>query len=394
MLIRQRPFSLPNPLGTGSLVAASLAVSLTGCANAPGSVGKLAVKPAYNIAHGGQVDLSYGYIARAREMEMDDQLAQAALWWSRAISVSPQRADAHQGLGLCLARQGRLQEGIASLRTAASLAPQNARILNNLGHALKLNGQREEAQAMFEAALKADPNHAQARYNLAMLQQPGWSMALAPTDNTAPSRPPVVVALAATPAPTSGPAIRVQQQPNVAALTQVAATSSVESVPLRTDMNLRVAVLQPVVTVPVAVAATVAPPTDTPPVVTLSSVTVEVFNGNGVSGAAKGLRSALLKQGVQAKRVANMSKYDTHTTRLVYKPGQSLAARQLAKLLPVSSELVEANAEQQKGMRADVRVVLGQNLSTLAARCLARAECVGGSAQAELAQLALASKKM
>lgn len=383
MLTRPKPSSLPSPLATGSWVAASLAVSLSGCANAPGSMGKLAVKPAYNIAHGGQVDLSYGYIARAREMEMDDQLAQAAVWWSRAIGVSPQRADAHQGLGLCLARQGRLQEGIASLKTAASLAPQNARILNNLGHALKLNGQREEALAMFEAALKADPNHAQARYNLAMLQQPTWSMALAAKDGAAP---------VSAPAPVPAPAIRIQQQPNVAPLTQMAATSSIESVPLRTDMNLRVAVLQPVVPAPVvavaaaASASAMAPPTSTPPVVALSSVTVEVFNGNGVSGAAKGLRSALLKQGVQAKRVANMSRYDTHTTRLVYKPGQSLAARQLAKLLPVSSELVEADADQQKGMRADVRVVLGQNLGALAARCLARAECVGSGAQAELAQ--------
>lgn len=77
-----------------------------------------------------------------------------------------------------------------------------------------------------------------------------------------------------------------------------------------------------------------------------------------------------------------------------YKPGQSLAARQLAKLLPVSSELVEADADQQKGMRADVRVVLGQNLGALAARCLARAECVGSGAQAELAQRTVPGQNM
>ena len=61
MLTRPKSFPLPSPLATGSVVAASLAVSLSGCANAPGSMGKLAVKPAYHVDHGGQVVHVHSY---------------------------------------------------------------------------------------------------------------------------------------------------------------------------------------------------------------------------------------------------------------------------------------------------------------------------------------------
>ena len=109
--------------------------------------------------------------------------------------------------------------------------------------------------------------------------------------------------------------------------------------------------------------------------VTLTGLTVEVFNGNGVAGAARGLRVALAKQGLKADRVANMVKYDVANTRIVYRPGKAAEARALAKLMPTHSELQEASPSQLQDMRADVRVVLGHNLSRVAASCLSHGEC-------------------
>lgn len=337
-----------------SYTAVLIGLALAGCANAPKGQQALTIKPAYTIEHGGAVDVSYGYIVRAREAETDGQLEQASIWWARAVGAAPGRADAHHGLGLCLARMGRLKEGVASLREASKLAPQDARILNNLGHALKLQGDRNEAIALFREALQADPEHAQARFNLALLEHPDLSMAVAKLPSQALPAP--------TPAPNAAPAyavaLGVQQQPNMPAMaqistggdgTQVTQTDNIKAVPLSSvALNDRAA--------PISGMS-----------ITLTGLTVEVFNGNGVAGAAKGLSQTLAKHGVQANRIANMTRYDTVNTRVLYRPGKATEARQLARLLPSHSELVEATPAQVQAMRADVRVVLGHNLNRVAA---------------------------
>lgn len=313
-----------------------------GCVQAPPKPLALQVRPAYQVGHGGQVDLSYGYIVRAREMEADQRLEEAVIWWARAVGSAPTRADAHHGLGICLTRLGRRQEGLTALRQAVALAPGNARFLNNLGHALKLAGSPDEAAALFRAALQADPEHAQARINLALLQHPGLSLAVTPRVGTSPG--------ARFPAATVK--LIVQQSPNVPALQH----ARPGAIPALTTPDPVVHLAGPTVTPgQPGVASTLS--------ITLSGVTVEVFNGNGVPGAARGLRQALIKQGVQAHRVANMGHYTTHTTRIVYKPGQAQVARALARLLPASSELVEADARLQPTMRAELRIVMGRNIA-------------------------------
>lgn len=323
------------------LVLAGLATA--GCVQAPVKPQALQIRPAYQVGHGGPVDLSHGHIARAREMEADQRLEEAAIWWARAVGAAPTRADAHHGLGLCLTRLGRTQEGLTALREAVALAPGNARFLNNLGHALKLAGAKDEAAALFRAALQADPEHAQARINLALLAQPGLSMTL-PTRTATPPTPAMV-------RPVN---LAVQHSPNVMALPQIESRTGGTPVVASTPAVVHLAGT-PVTPDQAGVANTLS--------VTLSGVTVEVFNGNGVAGAARGMRQALLKQGVQAHRVANMGRYTTHTTRIVYQPGQAQVARALARLLPTSSELVEADVRVQPTMRAALRIVMGRDMA-------------------------------
>lgn len=341
-----------------SILFASLAIgpALSGCSNVPKLAQFLFVKPNYQVVQGGAVDLSQGYIARATELEADKRFDEASIWWARAVGAAPKRADAHHGLGLCLAQAGRIKEGTVALREAAALAPNNARILNNLGQALKMQGDRAEAVALFRAALKADPGHAQARYNLASLEDPGMSLAVAstpaPTAPAAPSKEPGAMAVlqptATMAAATPTASLAVEREQVSAAAMSSATQAKPESKIIVTAMTSEA--LQG--KVPAASAMSL----------NLASLTVEVFNGNGIRGAAKGLSTALAKHGVQAHRLANATRYNTVNTRIVYMPGKAAEARELAALLPTHVEVLEANATQRAKMRADVRIVLGRNL--------------------------------
>lgn len=362
-----------------SYASVVIGLALAGCASSPTAPRQaLQVVPTYQLHQGGHVDLSYGYIARAREMEADQRLDQAAIWWARAVGAAPQRADAQHGLGLCLARMGRLSEGIISLREAAALAPHDARILNNLGQALKLHGDTQEAAAMFEAALRTDPQYALARYNLAMLQPAtplSMSVAQAPAERpaTAPAAPSNSVAhVASNDAPprltmSLTPTLSIQRSPNVAAIAQISTDQAPAN--LKASTTLKV--------VPMS---TVALNDPAPPVskmsVTLTGLTVEVFNGNGVAGAARGVSATLAQHGLKTGRIANMAKYDVDTTRIIYRPGKAAEARALARLLHRSAEIAQASAEQAGGMRADVRVVLGRDTHGDKADSLALADAL------------------
>ena len=50
-----------------------------------------------------------------------------------AIKIDPQRAQAHDGLGLALARQGKPQEALAEYRRSLEIDPAYAEAHYNLG---------------------------------------------------------------------------------------------------------------------------------------------------------------------------------------------------------------------------------------------------------------------
>lgn len=368
-----------KPLSLGLMLACGAALLMAGCSHAPTQNAQLRIKPVYGVTDGGQVDRSYGHIARARELEQDNQLAAALAWWRKAVEAAPQRADAHQGLGLCLARMGQLDEGVAALRTAQQLRPHDPVILNNLGFALKLVGQSQEAEArqLFERALSLDPAYDRARYNLAQLTAPGMSLRLTPAEPGTALAVAVPAAAAETALQTAPPVLAqdtarsrglvvVQSTPNVPRLALQTAPQALPSMPVEVALAGK--------PVPDKLVPPIQPPglqaagsqvADAPlsltPAVTLSGVAVEVFNGNGVAGAARHLKRTLAQQGVTAQRVANLPGFNTPVTRVVYAPGHAAEARKLARLLKVSSELAQATPEEARGMRAELRVVLGRN---------------------------------
>jgi tetratricopeptide (TPR) repeat protein len=84
-----------------------------------------------------------------------------------ALATKPDRADAHNVLGLLLGRKGaESTEVLAEFREAARLRPDFAEAHNNIGLVLAQSSDEQAAAAEFRVALRIQPNYADAHANL------------------------------------------------------------------------------------------------------------------------------------------------------------------------------------------------------------------------------------
>jgi cytochrome c-type biogenesis protein CcmH/NrfG len=90
--------------------------------------------------------------------EIEDY-AQAAVWYRRAIEISPFDADLHTDLGTALFYDDRLAEAVAAFDEALTLDPVHPQALINLG-IVRLEGQgdREGAIALWEQFIATNPD--------------------------------------------------------------------------------------------------------------------------------------------------------------------------------------------------------------------------------------------
>ncbi|MBU0639108.1 MAG: tetratricopeptide repeat protein [Planctomycetes bacterium] len=87
----------------------------------------------------------------------------------QALTHVPDSAEAHNSLGISLARQGQSSAAAEQFRLAIDRNPDYASAHSNLGNALSRQGRYTEAIRHYGAALKIDPAYATAYYNL------GWA---------------------------------------------------------------------------------------------------------------------------------------------------------------------------------------------------------------------------
>jgi Flp pilus assembly protein TadD len=73
---------------------------------------------------------------------------------------------AHNNLGIALAREGKIVEGIRHFRRALQIKPDFAMAHNNLGNALLSRGRIAGAIEHFQQAVQIDPDYAKAHNNL------------------------------------------------------------------------------------------------------------------------------------------------------------------------------------------------------------------------------------
>lgn len=84
----------------------------------------------------------------------------------RGIRLDPNRARAHNNLGVLMAVSGRLDEALASFHRAVALEPRGIEWINNLGSAMRDTGDPEGAVAQYDAALVVDPGYVPTLVNL------------------------------------------------------------------------------------------------------------------------------------------------------------------------------------------------------------------------------------
>ena len=96
-----------------------------------------------------------------------DRLAEATAALETALEIRQQDDPAlHYNLGNVLLQAGRAEAAVDQYRRALDLDPDDARIHNNLGSAFAALGRRDDALRCYRDALTLDPDHAAARANL------------------------------------------------------------------------------------------------------------------------------------------------------------------------------------------------------------------------------------
>lgn len=289
-------------------VAASFA--LAGCATPGRDDQALAwkVEPVMDVRHGAQPSMAYYALGRYHDgSQAWDKAIQA---YRKAIAANPRNAEAHNALGVLLARCQRLADAEAALREALAIAPDSAHVRSNLGRVLLLAGRPQEAAGELATALQLEPGNPIAQANL--------REALAPS------------------AQAPGTGATAAAEPQVAAV-QVAAVQEPEP---------------PAAEVPVpATLPMIAPPL-------LARIRLELSNGNGMRGAAARLKPQLLAEGLAVERLTNQRPYVQRMTVIQYRAGQLGAAQRVADALRTTAPL---EAVHGTGPGPDVRVVLGHD---------------------------------
>lgn len=379
-----------------TVVAAAIVAGMAGCAQAPttpDAASEVRVQPVYRLAHSDSAQVA-GLAAPTVMRQGDVDRKATSSTTAVPLNAAELQARAAQGdpealhtLGVQLAQQGKLTEGIAALRLADAKAPGQPRVLNNLGYALQLHGQPEQARSMYEAALLADPAYDRARTNLTKLVGQTAAPAAVPSVQplvvapavVASEAPRTVLTLSAEPAavaaqPAHAAVLAMQAVQTAEALEVVAvsaaslpeAESHVFDVAADGDGMAELDFVAPgagVAVRPLAPATNAAPSaavaSNAKAGMSLIAAAVEVLNGNGMAGAGGALRTWLAERGVRVARVGNAALFNHEMTRVEYQPGHVAAARQVSRRLPLSSELVEVAARSQP---TPVRVVLGHDL--------------------------------
>lgn len=107
------------------------------------------------------------YAAKAEELYLQGQLAQAIIAYEQAIALDPGDVLLHIPLARLLALEGRPVEAMRLAQQAVEMAPENARAWAVLGMAYDWNGNVPEAIDACKRAIELDPTYAEAYAYLA-----------------------------------------------------------------------------------------------------------------------------------------------------------------------------------------------------------------------------------
>lgn len=100
------------------------------------------------------------------------------------------------------------------------------------------------------------------------------------------------------------------------------------------------------------------------PPVDRARIRVQVRNGSGVSGAASEVTTFLREAGFDVVDYGNADRFDYERTRIIDRMGSSVAAREVAALLPG----IPIESSPDSTLFLDVTIVVGRDLDAVLAR--------------------------
>lgn len=318
---------------------------LMGCSSLnDGSLAFLKTPPQFAMTADGEYQ-------RGRQFHLAGQYAEAQKAYLSALAIDPAHAEAKNAMAALIGASGDLNRAIGMLVELGQRHPKS-HVFANLGHAYQMRGQFFEARDAYQRAVDLDPGNENARRKLAALEQQLGATAVV----EAPAAP--------EPAPAADGAIDLVTNGVYAMRYPMAAASTPESPHI--DLLNAPAAEGPVASVS-APLALVATPTEVRrsevPRAPGRVLTVELVNGNGVTGLARQLRALLPRNEWTVVRTANHSDFGVPRTRIEYVPPHRPAARRLAEEMGVRPAL--RPNDELSGAR--LRVVLGHDVKDLEA---------------------------
>jgi hypothetical protein len=288
------------------------------------------------------VKSAQGEYERGRQFHRAGQYVEAKQAYISALSLDPTHAEAKNGMAALMGISGDLDNAIVLLEQLAKDHPA-PHVYSNLAYALQLRGRNREARDALQQALSIDPSHEGNRSRLQALDQklnvPSETEPVVKTDSL-----PVTVSFDNS-IEVTGPstyALRypISASPSLSSQSaKVSESKSEVSVASSSEAQLNVS----------------------DKLINGAVLSVELVNGNGVSGLAKQVGSSLPVDRWRVVRTANYKNYSLELTRIEYLPHHADDARRFSSMLGIRTSF-RSNTEQ----RGTLRIILGHDYKNIA----------------------------
>lgn len=319
---------------TSSVCIALCGTMLAGCAAlSGGEVSQWKIPPRIVMTADGE------YL-RGKQLHLMGEYNEAQKAYLSALVLNPDHADAKNGMAALIGASGDLDRAIGMLIALGRQYPAS-HVFANLGHAYQMQGRDFEARDAYERALSLDPGNLLAQQRLQALDQKlgAESPSAAITEPAVVDEPPAnavidpvtsgVYALRYPPGPSAVPMPQIEERP-----ARPAVSAEPQQAPVTTTQI---------------------------PTAPMEAMPVELVNGNGVNGFARGLRQLLPADTWQVVRATNHRDFKVGRTRIEYVEDHAPAAHQMAEELGLRPRLALNN--QQAGTR--LKVILGHDCKDL-----------------------------
>lgn len=311
---------------------------VSGCVSPPAASDGMKVTPVLQVTHAD--NSASGLYQLGRYYQTQNRLALAEEAYRKALALNIDFVEAHSALGALYAGQGKYDEAINEFSSVLRTAPQIAQIYNNLGYTYYLQGNHQAAVDALRKATALEPDSVRTFNNLGAAYE---KLGQAEDARAAFSRAADLHAAS--------------QRTNARPAASRVAENVLPAAASGPAVDLTAPVREP------AVAPTALPATSGEPPAQSRMFRLEIANGNGTTGLARRFADALGSLGQPEARLANIRPFREKQTVIEYRPGY------LAEALRIRAHFTAALTvtEQSRHNRADVRLVLGHDVSSTAA---------------------------